>query len=87
MPQVFIPPSLRRTTDGQKRLQISATTIRQVIDGVDEQFPGFRERVCASGSLKPGISVAIGSRISDLGLLEPVQESDEVHFVVSVSGG
>ena len=87
MPCVFIPPALRRLTDGQKRLDVAGETVRAAIDAIDGDYPGFRDRVCAEGRLKPGIAVAVGSRISDLGLLERLQPADEVHFVMSVSGG
>lgn len=58
-----------------------------MIEAIDREHPGFRDRVCAEGRLKPGIAVAVGSRISDLGLLEPLSPEDELHFVMSVGGG
>lgn len=87
MPTVFIPSSLHRHTGQIKQLKMSAKTVREVVDQLDAQFPGLRERLCDGGRLKPGISVAIGSRISELGLLERVDAGDEVHFVSSVGGG
>lgn len=87
MPQVFIPPALRSQTDGQKQLAVNGANVREVIDHLDARFPGFRDRVSVDGRLKPGIAVAVGSRISDLGLLETVSPDDELHFVMSVSGG
>jgi hypothetical protein len=87
MPQVHIPPALRSLTGGQKRLDVDGRTVREVIDRIDHDHPGFRQRVTAEERLKPGIAVAVGSRISDLGLLETLEPADEVHFVLSVSGG
>jgi sulfur-carrier protein len=87
MPQVHIPPALRSLTGGQRSLDVEGRTVREVIEQIDRDHVGFRDRVVADGRLKPGIAVAVGSRISDLGLLEPLQPADEVHFVISVSGG
>ena len=87
MPQVHVPPALRSLTGGQRTLAVEGHTVREAIDSIEQDHPGFRERVTAQGRLKPGIAVAIGSRISDLGLLEELRPDDEVHFVISVSGG
>lgn len=87
MPKVHIPPSLRSLTGDERLLEIDGKSIREVIAAIDRDYPGFHDRVVAEGRLKPGIAVAIGSRISDLGLLETVQPDEEVHFVSSVSGG
>lgn len=87
MAQVHIPPALHSLTGGQRVFAVEGRTVREVIERIDRDHPGFRERVTAGDRLKPGIAVAVGSRISDLGLLEPLQADDEVHFVISVSGG
>jgi len=87
MPHVSIPAPLRRLTGGERQLNITGGTVREVIDQIDRDYPGFRSRVISEDRLKPGIAVAIGSRISDLGLLEELRPDDELHFVLSVSGG
>jgi sulfur-carrier protein len=87
MAQVHIPPALRSLTDGQRVLDVEGQTVREVIKRIDCDHPGFRERVTAGDRLKPEIAIAVGSRISDMGLLETLQTDDEVHFVISVSGG
>lgn len=87
MPTVFIPPSLRRHTHGIDQLEIRAATVREIIAVLEDRFPGIRERLCVGDHLRPGLAVAVDSRISDLGVLEHVGERSEVHFVASVGGG
>ncbi len=87
MPHVFIPPSLRRHTNGERSVEVAGSTVREVIDRLDERFPGIKTRLCDGGRLKPGLSVAVDSRISDRGMTETVGPDSEVHFVVSVGGG
>ena len=87
MPQVFIPPSLRRHTGGVDSIQVSGTTVREIVASLEEQFPGIRNRLCEGEQLRPGLAVAIDSTISDLGLLQKVGETSEVHFVSAVGGG
>lgn len=87
MPRVFIPPSLRRHTSGEKSVEVEGTSVRSIVDQLDERYPGLKERLCEGDHLKPGLAVAVDSRISDLGLMESVGPDSEVHFVSSVGGG
>lgn len=87
MPQVYIPMSLRSTVGGLRQLSVEAATVREAIEAIDRQHPGFLKRVVADDRLRPGIAVAIGSRISDLGLLDTLRCDEELHFVLSVGGG
>jgi hypothetical protein len=87
MPVVSIPASLRGLTRGVQRVEVQASGVRQLISRLDEQFPGISRRLTDGDRLRPGIAVAIDSRISDLGLLQPLQPESEVHFVMTAGGG
>lgn len=87
MPRVFIPPSLRRLTGGERSLDLPGRSVRELVEQLDERFPGIKARLCEGNHLKPGLAVAVDSRISDLGLMEAVNPQSEVHFVSSVGGG
>ncbi len=87
MVTVFIPPVLRSMTNGTSSVTLSAATVRDVVDGLDVQFPGLRARLCDDDQLRPGLSVAIGSRIYGRSLLERIPEGAEVHFLPAVAGG
>ena len=87
MAQVFIPASLRKLTNGVRSVTLSAGTVREAINQLEEQFPGIRSRLCSQDRLRPEISVAIDSRICDRGLLEKLPDECEIHFIPSVSGG
>lgn len=87
MPVVFIPASLHRFTGGVKQLELPAKTVGEVVDQLDDRFPGIRQRMCEGNRLKPGLAVAVDSRISDLGMLQPIDLENEVHFVFAVGGG
>ena len=87
MPTVFIPPLLRELTGGQQQVEVAGKNVRQVIDKLEERFPGVRERLCSGNELKPGLTVAVGSHVSSLGLLQKVNEDSEVHFLPAVGGG
>lgn len=87
MPTVYIPPALRKYSNGEKKLEVDASTIREVIEELEIMFPGIKARLTENDQFRPGLTVAIDSRISSHGMVEQVDPTSEVHFVPSVSGG
>jgi molybdopterin synthase sulfur carrier subunit len=87
MARVYIPPPLRSLTGDREVVEVPGRNVREVIRHLEEKFPGIKDRLCEGSSLKPDISVAVGSSVSSLGILAPVKEDDEVHFLPIVGGG
>lgn len=87
MPIVGIPSLLRQLTNGQTALAVEGDTVRQVIDNLEKLYPGVKERLCDGDRLHPSISVVVDGHTSTLKLRHRLQESSEVHFVISISGG
>ena len=87
MVTVFVPTMLLPVTGGVKRVELEASNVRQVVDGLEEQFPGIKERLLEGNQIRPNLSVAIDGEIARMGLLERVRENSEVHFVPAISGG
>lgn len=87
MPRVFLPPPLRRLADGQAVVAIDGDSVADLIDQLESRYPGIRARLCEGDRLRPGLSVAVNSGFSDLGLLQRVKPDDEVHFIPAVGGG
>lgn len=87
LPVVGIPSLLRDLTNGQRSLAVEGDTIRDVIDNLDKLYPGLKERLCDGDRLRPSIAIVVDGHSSTLKLRERLQESSEVHFVISISGG
>ena len=87
MPVVGIPSLLRNLTNGQRSLSIKGNTIRELIDNLDKLYPGLKERLCDGDRLRPSIAIIVDGHTSTLKLREKLQESSEVYFVISISGG
>jgi molybdopterin synthase sulfur carrier subunit len=66
---------------------VEGSTVREVIDNLEQSWPGIRERLVTENRLRSNISVAVDGEVTPLGLLEPVSPSSEVHFVAAISGG
>ncbi len=74
-------------TGGVKQTQVEARNVRQLINALEEQFPGIRERLIEDNQVRSNLAVSIDGEVARMGLLERVGESSEVHFVPAISGG
>ena len=87
MATVFIPSLMQGLTNGQHRVAVRGSTVRQIIDGLEESYPGIKERLVEDNRVKPNISVAVDGEVTPLGMLERVGEDSEVHFLPAIGGG
>lgn len=87
MARVFIPPLLRSLTNGTDQVQVAGNTVRHVVDNLEARYPGLRDRLCEDDDLKPEITVSVDGHLSSRGLLQPVDEGSEVHFLPAIGGG
>lgn len=74
-------------TSGTKRVEMEARNVRQVIERLDEMFPGIKERLVEDGEIRPSLAIAIDGDVAIMGMLEKVGENSEVHFVPAIGGG
>ena len=87
MATVFIPSLMQKLSDGKSKVEIDGASVRQIVNNLDAEFPGFKERLVEDGRIKGNISVAVDGEITPLGMLEKVSENSEVHFLPAIGGG
>ena len=87
MATVYIPTMLLPVTGGVKQTQVAARNVRQLINGLEEQFPGIKERLMEDNEVRSNLAVSIDGEIARMGLIERIGENSEVHFVPAISGG
>jgi len=87
MATVFIPPPLRAAAEGNPQVEVTGSTLRQVVRELDEKFPGLADRLCADDDLAPGLAVSVDGHLSTQGLLTRIGPESEVHFLPAVGGG
>ena len=87
MATVYIPTLLQQLTAGRNAVDVAGGTVRDVIDSLEQAYPGLRERLLEQGRLRPNISVAVDGEVAPMGLLEPVGPASEVHFLAAIKGG
>jgi hypothetical protein len=79
MPIIFVPSLMQKLCNGEQKLLIEGTNLRQVI--------GFKDRLVEDGKIKPNISVAVDGEITPLGMIQKVDTNSEIHFLPAISGG
>ena len=88
--QIRIPTPLRNLAGGKDALVVSGDDLRQCIEGLEGQCPGFRERLCdESGELRRFVNIYVNGedvRFLD-GLATALKQGDEVSIVPAVAGG
>lgn len=87
MAKVYIPTMLLPLTGGVKQTECQGRNVRQIIDGLEAQYPGIKARLLEDGEIRPNLAVSIDGDVARMGMLERVSETSEVHFVPAIAGG
>jgi molybdopterin synthase sulfur carrier subunit len=88
--KVRIPTPLRKLTQDQAEVETDGSTIRDVVEDLEKQFPGFKERMCDDdGELRRFVNVYVGEEdIRFLkGLDTEIPEGELVSIIPAVAGG
>ena len=87
MATVFIPALMQNLTGGRQTVEVGGATVRQIVQNLDEAYPGIKDRLVDGHRIKSNISVAVDGEVSPKGMLEKVSENSEVHFLPAIGGG
>ena len=87
MPRVFIPPPMRSLTAGEEVVEVGGTNLGQVIENLEQRFPGIKARLCQDEEIRPGLAVDITGSVATLGMLQRTPPNAEIHFLPAIGGG
>ena len=87
---VRIPTPLQRLTNGQGEVQCEGTTVRELLENLEQRCPGVKERICdETGKLRRFVNVFVNEE--DIRFLQsdqtPVKDGDEVSIIPAIAGG
>jgi molybdopterin synthase sulfur carrier subunit len=87
---VRIPTPLRSLTKGQAEVQVAADNVADLIEDLEKQFPGIKERlVDESGEVRRFINFYINEE--DVRFLQgsktAIKAGDQVSIVPAIAGG
>ncbi len=90
MATVRIPTPLRKYTQGQEEVTIDGTNVGALLESLESNYPGIRERICDDkGAVRRFVNIFVADE--DIRFLDnldtSVGESDEVSIVPAIAGG
>lgn len=86
---VRIPTPLRTLTAGEESVQIEGTNVRELLENLEQNHPGIRERLLDEKGVRRFINIYVGDediRFLD-GLDTALSGKDEVSIVPAIAGG
>ncbi|HKO46509.1 MAG TPA: MoaD/ThiS family protein [Polyangiaceae bacterium] len=89
MATVRIPTPLRTLTGGEDQVQAAGDTVKDVIETLEKNHPGIRERLLDEKGVRRFVNIYVGDediRFLD-GLATVLKASDEISIVPAIAGG
>ncbi|MBU1366383.1 MAG: MoaD/ThiS family protein [Candidatus Omnitrophica bacterium] len=87
---VRVPAPLRKLTKNQAEIQANGTNIKELIDDLEKNFPGIKERICdETGKVRKFINIYVNEE--DVRFLQQdetsLKDGDEVSIIPAIAGG
>jgi sulfur-carrier protein len=86
---VRIPTPLRTLTAGNEAVRVSGATVREVIENLERNHPGMRERLLDDKGVRRFVNIYVGDediRFLD-GLDTQLESGSELSIVPAIAGG
>lgn len=92
MPEVNvrIPSPLRKLTNGTGQVPCTGLTVRQILEDLDRQHPGVRDRICdENGEVRRFVNIFLGE--DDIrflsGLETQTADGKDISIIPAMAGG
>jgi molybdopterin synthase sulfur carrier subunit len=87
---IRIPTPMRKLTNDQEVVQAAGANIGELIDDLEQTFPGIKDRLCdQNGNVRRFVNIFLNDE--DIRFLEDkataVKEGDEISIVPAIAGG
>ena len=88
--KVRVPTPLMKLTDNQSEVTAEGATINDILNNLESQFAGIKERICdENGAPRRFINIYLNEE--DIRFLEgentPVKDGDEISIIPAIAGG
>lgn len=86
---VRIPTPLRTLTQGKDEVPASAGTVRQILDGLEGQYPGLKDRLLDEKGVRRFVNIYANEE--DIRFLDnldtKIKDGDSLSIVPAIAGG
>ncbi len=88
--KVRIPTPLQKLTQDQPEVSITAKNVKELLDGLEKQYPGIKSRLCdESGRVRRFVNIYLNEE--DIRFLSQestaLKDGDEISIVPAIAGG
>ncbi|MBK5541961.1 MoaD/ThiS family protein [Pseudomonas sp. TH05] len=87
--KIIVPTLMRHLTANQKTVEAQGQTVRQVIDALEQQYPGLAARLIDGGEVHKFINIYVND--DDIRFLQSldsaVTQQDQITILPAVAGG
>jgi molybdopterin synthase sulfur carrier subunit len=87
--KVRIPTPLQRLTEGKAEVECSAGNVVELIDALEKDYPGMKERLSEGGKVRRFINIYVNEE--DIRFLNKedtaLKEGDSISIVPAIAGG
>ncbi len=88
--KVRIPTPLQKLTGGQAEVQTAAASVKELVEQLEKNFPGIKERICDdTGKIRRFVNVYLNEE--DIRFLDQeatkLKDGDDVSIVPAIAGG
>lgn len=87
MATVFIPALMRPVTGGKDRVEVEGKNLREIVDNLEQAYPGMKALLVVGGQIQDGIALAVDGEPSEVGLMMEVPPGGEVQIMPAIAGG
>ena len=87
--KVKVPTPLQKMTNGKSDVESSAKNVRELIDGLERDYPGMKERLTEDGRVRRFINIYVNDE--DIRFLSKeetaLKDGDVISIVPAIAGG
>ncbi len=87
--KVRIPTPLQKLTNGEAEVECSAKNISELVDAIEKDYPGMKERLSEGGKIRRFINIYVNEE--DIRFMEKeetaLKDGDTISIVPAIAGG
>jgi len=87
--KVRIPTPLQKFTDGRSEVECAAKNITELVEALEKDYPGMKERLSESGKIRRFINIYVNDE--DIRFVNKeataLKDGDSISIVPAIAGG
>jgi len=87
--KVRIPTPLQKITNGQAEVECAASNVLELVEVLEKEFPGMKERLSDNGKIRRFINIYVNEE--DIRFMNKeetaIKDGDNVSIVPAIAGG